>query len=68
MNQILYTAESKSRGPLPIKTITRFFAFSLITLGVIFLGENTFSLVNKLGSKPDVVVTSEPKIEFAKDR
>ena len=39
MNQILYTTENKTQGPLPIKTIIRFFAITKIILGVIFLGE-----------------------------
>jgi len=68
MNQILYTAESKSHGPLPIKTILRFFAFSLIILGIIFIGENVYSLISnshKLEVPKDYV---PPKIEFAQDR
>ncbi len=44
MNQILYTAEGKTSGPLPIKTIVKFFAICLIVLGVIFMGESAYSL------------------------
>ncbi len=44
MNQILYTAEGKTSGPLPIQTIIKFFAICLIVLGVIFIGQSAYSL------------------------
>lgn len=67
MNQILYTAESKTRSPLPIKTIVRFFAFAIIILGIIFLGEGTFSLFTNTSSKDIPGTVIKPEIEFSKD-
>lgn len=44
MNQILYTADGKTGGPLPIQTIIKFFAICMIVLGVIFIGDAAYSL------------------------
>ncbi len=67
MNQILYTTEGKPKGPLPIKTIVKFFAFCIIGLGAIFIGEGTYSLISNDSSKNTIVDNTVPVIEFAKD-
>lgn len=68
MNQILFTAENKTHNPLPIQTIVKFFAFSIIALGVIFLGEGAYSLFTREPKVDPSTNISVPKIEFAKDR
>lgn len=67
MNQILYTANGKPNGPLPIQAIIKFFAFAIIALGVIFIGEASYYLFspNAVGNK--VLDNTVPQIEFAKD-
>lgn len=68
MNQILYTADGKTNGPLPIKTIVKFFALSIIALGLIFMGEGTYSLFSFEASEHRNVDNTVPIIQFAKDR
>ncbi len=68
MNQILYTASGKPGGPLPIQTIVRFFAFAIIVLGLIFMGEGTYAIFfNDFASDVDIDNTI-PVITFAQDR
>ena len=67
MNQILSTSNSKSNGPLPIKVIVRFFAISLIVLGVIFFGESTYAFFSNNVSEERELDNTVPEITFAKD-
>ena len=55
-------------GPLPIQTIIKFFAFAIIALGVIFLGEAAYFLFSSNNSSDVSVDNTVPVIEFAKDR
>lgn len=48
MNQILSTADGKSHGPLPIKSVIKFFAFSIIILGLILTRRRCLFFVLKL--------------------
>lgn len=68
MNQILYTTENKTHGPLPIKTIVKFFAFAIIMLGVIFLGEGAYSLITNINTDNSPIQITKPDIEFSKSR
>lgn len=58
----------KITGPLPIKSIVKFFAFSIIALGVIFFGEGTYFLFSYDISSSSDFDTTIPSISFAKDR
>lgn len=68
MNQILYTSNGKPSGPLPIKTVAKFFAISLIVLGVIFFGEGAYAQFSFISSNHTETDTTVPEIAFAKDR
>lgn len=68
MNQILYTSNGKPNGPLPIKSVAKFFAISLIVLGVIFFGEAAYAQFSFNSSSSAEMDTTAPEIAFAKDR
>ena len=67
MNQILYTSNGKPSGPLPIKSVAKFFAIALIVFGVIFFGEASYALFSVNGGNNADLDTSAPEIHFAKD-
>lgn len=67
MNQILYTSNGKTSGPLPIKTVAKFFAISLIVLGVIFFGEGAYAQFSFNANNQNDMDTTVPEIAFAKD-
>ena len=67
MNQILYTANGKAAGPLPIQVIAKFFAMCIIVFGLIFFAQGTYNIFS-VNIEQDVTIdTSVPQIEFAKD-
>lgn len=67
MNQILYTSNGKPSGPLPIKSIVKFFAIALIVLGVIFFGEASYSLFSVNTGNGADLDTSVPQIAFTRN-
>lgn len=67
MNQILYTSENRTKGPLPIKTVVRFFAIAIIVLGIIFIGQSAYSMFTSNTPEDSGIATTNPVIEFAKD-
>ena len=54
-------------GPLPIKSIIKFFAFCLIIFGIIFTVDGTYLLFSYDISNNTVIDNSVPTIEFAND-
>ncbi|MCI9365764.1 MAG: hypothetical protein HFJ54_04060 [Clostridia bacterium] len=62
MNQILYTG--KNSGPASIKSIVRFFAISIIVLGVIFIGEGSYALYEYDKLNREVIDNTVPEIAF----
>lgn len=67
MNQILSTADGKSRGPLPIKSVIKFFAFSIIILGLILLGESAYSFYSNYQNEKTFSQATVPTVKFAQD-
>ena len=67
-NQILYTPNGKTNGPLPIKVIVRFFAICLIVFGIIFVGEASYAFFYNDGPTDRELDSSVPEITFSKDR
>lgn len=65
MNQILYTG--KTGGPASIKSIVRFFAISIIILGVIFIGEGSYALYENDKSNRQVIDNTVPEITFEQE-
>lgn len=65
MNQILYTG--KTGGPASIKSIVRFFAISIIILGVIFIGEGSYALYENDKLTREVIDTTVPEISFEQE-
>lgn len=57
----------KQVGPLPVKTIVRFFACALIVLGIIFIADSAYSLFSYDISSSGPVDNSVPQIAFAND-
>lgn len=68
MNQILYTANGKTSGPLPIDKLVKFFAICMIVFGVILFGEGTYNLFAVNPGNDTILDNTIPNIEFAKDR
>ena len=58
---------AKLVGPLPIKAIVKFFAFSLIILGIIFIADGAYFLFSFDDSNKMVIDDTVPVIQFAKD-
>ncbi|MFR0822451.1 MAG: hypothetical protein ACLU84_04435 [Clostridia bacterium] len=44
MNQILYTGNKKSKGPLSIQTVGRIFAVMIILFGMILVGQGSYAI------------------------
>lgn len=65
MNQILYTG--KTGGPASIKSIVKFFAISIIILGVIFIGEGSYALYENDKLNRQVIDNTVPEISFAQE-
>lgn len=65
MNQILYTG--KKNGPTSLKSILKFFAFSIIAFGVIFIGDGSYALYEINVLNREVEDTSVPDIKFEQE-
>lgn len=66
MNQILYTGNPKNR-PASIKSILRFFSFSLIILGAIFIGKGSYSLYQNYEISKQETDNTVPEISFEQE-
>lgn len=67
MNQILYTGNNKSHGPASLKSILKFFSICLIILGVIFIGEGSYSLSYNNKSAKESIDDTAPVISFEQE-
>lgn len=54
-------------GPLPIKSIVKFFAFTIMAFGIILFGEGAYSLFKPNLSSSNTLDNTVPEVQFAKD-
>lgn len=68
MNQILQTENNKSKGPIEINKIVKFFAIAILIFGLILIGLGLYSYISNIAKekttaqknlKPDVNVTKQ---------
>ena len=67
MNQILYISEGKTAGPLPIKTVARFFAIAIIIFGFAFIGQSAYAMFYGDEYNSVEMDNTIPEITFAQD-